>query len=200
MTETTEQPTEEQQEEPPAPEPQTTEVGQPSAVTSPTKPSSGQKAEQAPEKHDELKVYLGVDTTSRKEAYWDPKTTKPRRLLNQHLLIVGKSGAGKSETTKSVLFELNRQGVPAIILDFQGEYAADDFHESIKPQIFDVMDGLPINPFEIPIDPRTGRKRRPVEMMFRLADTLNSVFSGLRRYPTWKTARGNKGVLCTCRL
>src|SRR5690606_2766449 len=100
------------------------------------------------------------------------------RLLNQHLLIVGKSGAGKSETTKSVLYELDQQGVPAIIFDFQGEYAMGDFADIVKPQVFDVMEGLPINPFEIPLDPRTGKRRRPVEMMFRLADTLNVVFAG----------------------
>jgi len=40
------------------------------------------------------------------------------------------------------------------------------------------MDGIPVNPFEIPIDPQTGKKRRPIEMMFRLADTINSVFAG----------------------
>jgi len=127
----------------------------------------------------EVRVYLGIDITTSKDAFWDPyNTINPKRLLNQHLLIVGKSGSGKSETTKSILYELDRQTVPAIIFDFQGEYASGDFREVVNPQIFDVMDGLPINPFEIPIDPRTNKKRRPVEMMFRLADTINSVFPG----------------------
>lgn len=125
-----------------------------------------------------VRVFLGVDLTTKKEVFWDPHTVSPKRLLNQHLLIVGKSGSGKSETTKSLLYELDRQGVPSIILDFQGEYASGDFYEAVKPQIFDVMDGLPINPFEIPVDPQTSKKRRPVEMMFRLADTFNSVFAG----------------------
>lgn len=126
----------------------------------------------------EIKVYLGEERTTSKPVYWDPATIKPKRLLNQHLLIVGKSGSGKSETTKSILYELDRRGIPAIIFDFQGEYASGDFADVVKPQVFDVMEGLPLNPFEIPLDPRTGKKRRPVEMMFRLADTLNVVFSG----------------------
>jgi hypothetical protein len=125
-----------------------------------------------------LRVFLGKDTTTKKDLFWDPQIMVPKRLLNQHLLIVGKSGSGKSQTTKSVLYELDRQGVPSIILDFQGEYASGEFRDVIEPQVFDVMDGLPINPFEIPVDPQTGKKRRPVEMMFRLADTINSVFAG----------------------
>jgi hypothetical protein len=48
----------------------------------------------------------------------------------------------------------------------------------VRPQVFDVMEGLPINPFEVPVDPLTGKRRRPVEMVFRLADTLNAVFAG----------------------
>ena len=143
-----------------------------------TSHSSEEGTEQGLEKQIDLKVYLGEDRTTSKPAFWDPVTTKPKRLLNQHLLIVGKSGSGKSETTKSLLYELDQRGVPAIIFDFQGEYAAGEFAEVVQPQVFDVMEGLPINPFEIPIDPRTGNKRRPVEMMFRLADTLNTVFSG----------------------
>jgi DNA phosphorothioation-dependent restriction protein DptH len=124
------------------------------------------------------RVYLGKDIVTGKDVFWDPYTQIPTRLLNQHILIVGKSGSGKSETTKSVLYELDRQGIPAIIFDFQGEYAMGEFAEIVKPQVFDVMEGLPINPFEVPLDPRTGKRQRPVEVMFRLADTLNAVFSG----------------------
>lgn len=125
-----------------------------------------------------VKVYLGVNETTRQSAFWDPQTTTPRRLLNQHLLIVGKSGSGKSETTKSVLYELDRLGIPTIIFDFQGEYASGPFFEAVRPQVFNVMEGLPINPFEVPLDAQSGKRRRPVEMMFQLADTLNTVFSG----------------------
>lgn len=126
----------------------------------------------------DLSIYLGQDTTTGKATYWDPYTEVPKKLTNQHVLIVGKSGSGKSETTKSMIWELSVRGIPTIIFDYQGEYAEGDFFEIVKPQVFDVMDGLPINPFEIPIDPLTKKRKSPIEMVFSLSDTLNTVFSG----------------------
>ncbi len=66
---------------------------------------------------------------------------------------------------KPWVWELSRRKVPSIIFDYQGEYASVDFFEAIQPQVFDVMKGLPINPFEIPIDPLTGRMRPYIEMV-----------------------------------
>lgn len=127
---------------------------------------------------EQVNVHLGRNCVTGEEVFWNPQTKKPRRLTNQHLLVVGKSGSGKSETTKALIWELDRIGVPSIILDYQGEYAHGDFAEAVRPQVFDVMAGLPVNPFELPFDPIAGRKRPPIEMIFRLADTLNTVFSG----------------------
>jgi DNA phosphorothioation-dependent restriction protein DptH len=88
----------------------------------------------------QVHVLLGRDLVTGVDVRWDPTATTPSRLLNQHLLIVGKSGSGKSETTKSLLYELDRQGVPSIIFDFQGEYATGEFFDVVRPQVFDVME------------------------------------------------------------
>lgn len=135
------------------------------------KPAAGHGSEQ-------INIHLGSNCVTGEQVHWNPHTKKPRRLTNQHLLVVGKSGSGKSETTKALIWELDRRGVASIILDYQGEYAFGDFADAVEPQLFDVMDGLPVNPFELPYDPIAKRKRPPIEMIFRLADTLNTVFSG----------------------
>lgn len=127
----------------------------------------------------QLEISLGSVQSTGVEALWRPYERAPR-LSNQHLLVVGKSGSGKSETTKALIWELDRRGVPSIIFDFQGEYAKPDgdFFRAVRPQVFDAMAGLPINPFEVPIDPHTGKRRPFIESVYRLADTLNRVFKG----------------------
>lgn len=160
---------------------ETTSVTPKSESTTPGAKSGEIKPEEHKEKStslQEINIYLGMNVTTGKEEFWNPHTITPRRLTNQHILVVGKSGSGKSETTKALIYELAQQGVPSIIFDYQGEYAHGDFHKLVKPQVFNVMNGLPINPFELPIDPHIGKRIQPVEMVFRLADTLNTVFSG----------------------
>ena len=126
-----------------------------------------------------FEILLGKNATTGESATWRPYAKTPR-LSNQHILVVGKSGSGKSETTKALIWELDRRGVPSIIFDYQGEYGdrSKDFFKVVQPQVFDVMQGLPINPFQVPIDPRTGERRPFIESVFRLADTLNRVFKG----------------------
>ncbi len=149
------------------------EVKTPETTTPPSEPSKPAESTTT-----EISVFLGKNVTTGKDEFWNPYTTTPRRLTNQHLLIVGKSGSGKSETTKALIYELDKVGVPSIIFDYQGEYNHGGFNDAVSPQVFNVMNGLPINPFELPIDPHTGKKKRPIEVIYSLADTLNSVFSG----------------------
>ena len=42
-----------------------------------------------------LRIPLGKNCDTKKDVYWDPFTQMPKKLANQHVLIVGKSGAGR---------------------------------------------------------------------------------------------------------
>ncbi|MBF0147269.1 MAG: type IV secretion system DNA-binding domain-containing protein [Magnetococcales bacterium] len=159
-------------------EPQPETVPADGEPTDSTKPEAQKPPSPRPAGSGQLDILLGRNEVTGESMRWNPYTTTPRRLTNQHILIVGKSGSGKSETTKAVIWELARRNVPSIIFDFQGEYASGQFFDAVQPQVFNVMDGLPVNPFELPQDPLTGKKKSFVEMIFGLADTLNSVFRG----------------------
>ena len=131
-----------------------------------------------------LRIYLGKNVDNGKEIYFDPNIATPKKLANQHLLIVGKSGAGKSQTTSAVLFEMNRQNIPFLILDFQGEYIADSltngngltFLESTKSNVLDPSMGMEINPLEVSIDTFTGQKQKFMNNVYQVASTLKQIF------------------------
>jgi hypothetical protein len=64
-----------------------------------------------------IEIFLGNSKSGK--VTWIPKKEK-----NPHLLVVGTSGSGKTETVKSVVYELNKQKIPSLIIDFH-----DDFDE-----------------------------------------------------------------------
>ena len=47
----------------------------------------------------------------------------PGRLSNGHMIILGGSGAGKTETVRCIALELAAQALPVIMIDFHGDMA-----------------------------------------------------------------------------
>lgn len=132
----------------------------------------------------QLRIPLGENTDNGKGVYWDPFTTTPKKLTNQHILIVGKSGAGKTQTASAFLWELSKAGVPSIIFDFQGEYISgrltngdgQTFLDCAKAKVLDAADGINVNPLEVPIDPHSGKKQTYIKVVYQVANSLAKIF------------------------
>jgi DNA helicase HerA-like ATPase len=75
---------------------------------------------------------------------------KPGVKGSPHLFILGIPGQGKSWTVTRILSELGRQNIPALVLDFHGQFADSqgDFVRAIQPSVLDAAKGLPFSPFE----------------------------------------------------
>jgi DNA phosphorothioation-dependent restriction protein DptH len=69
---------------------------------------------------------------------------------NLHLFIIGTPGQGKSWTMTRLLMELQRSHVPALILDFHGQFAdrTGPYVNAVHPTVLDAAAGLPFSPFE----------------------------------------------------
>ncbi|MBK8656770.1 MAG: ATP-binding protein [Haliscomenobacter sp.] len=143
------------------------------------------------------RIVLGSNVDNGKEVVFDPITMIPKKLANQHLLIVGKSGAGKSQTTSSVLYELSKQDIPFLILDFQGEYISNDlkredgtsFMDATGSKEFDPSMGMNINPLELATDSKTGNKSNFFNNVYQVGETLKHIFGlGDIQYPILKDA------------
>lgn len=63
-----------------------------------------------------LKVLLGKNIID-KPVYWEIDKEK-----NPHILVLGTSGSGKTETLKAIIHDLNRAKVPSMIIDFHSEF------------------------------------------------------------------------------
>jgi len=132
----------------------------------------------------ELRLPIGKNTDTGRPVFWDPITTTPKKLTNQHVLIVGKSGAGKTQTASAFLWELTKARVPSIIFDFQGEYMSGKltnatnttFLDCTHAKVLDAADGINVNPLEVPIDPHTGKKQTYVKVVYQVANSLARIF------------------------
>jgi DNA phosphorothioation-dependent restriction protein DptH len=143
------------------------------------------------------RILLGTNIDNGKDVFFDPITMNPKKLANQHLLIVGKSGAGKSQTTSSVLYELSKQDVPFLILDFQGEYISsvltnsknESFAEATNAITFDPSYGMDINPLELSIDGNTGQRIGYMSNVYQVSSILKQIFGlGDIQHPVLKDA------------
>ncbi|MBI2578340.1 MAG: ATP-binding protein [Candidatus Aenigmarchaeota archaeon] len=106
-----------------------------------------------------IKVLLGKSVREGKKIYWEPKREK-----NPHLVVVGTSGSGKTETLRSIILELKRQNVPSIIIDFHAEF------RDVADQVINLRD-LTINPLEIELG------RRPQDVVYEVANIMKKIFS-----------------------
>lgn len=142
-------------------------------------------------------IYLGKNVDNGKDVRFDPIALFPKKLANQHLLIVGKSGAGKSQTTGGLLFELTKQEIPFLILDFQGEYISnvlsnkngESFIDVTKSVEFDPSRGMDINPLELSLNSNSGEKTTYMNNVYQVSGILKQIFGlGEIQHPILKDA------------
>lgn len=142
-------------------------------------------------------IVLGKNVDNGKDVVFDPITLIPKKLANQHLLIVGKSGAGKSQTTSGLLYELGKQEIPFLILDFQGEYSSsvlsntngNSFLEATNAVELDPSYGMDVNPLELSINGGNGEKVSYMNNVYQVSGILKQIFGlGDIQHPVLKDA------------
>jgi DNA phosphorothioation-dependent restriction protein DptH len=142
-------------------------------------------------------LILGKNVDSGKDVLFDPITLTPKKLANQHLLIVGKSGAGKSQTTSGLLYELSKQEIPFLILDFQGEYISNvltnangnSFLQATNSVELDPSYGMDVNPLELSLNGNSGERVSYMNNVYQVSGILKQIFGlGDIQHPVLKDA------------
>ncbi|MGG7209718.1 type IV secretion system DNA-binding domain-containing protein [Clostridium baratii] len=132
---------------------------------------------------EEVRVLIGRSTRGGKEIYWEFGN---KGLNNRHLFISGRSGSGKTYCMQCLLYELTRQGIPAIIFDYTDGFREDKldpiFRESLgdrfKQQLVK-FERFGINPFKRQMLSISGftSPEKNTDIASRIAETFKSVYS-----------------------
>lgn len=120
--------------------------------------------------HDKDGFLLGYNNASL--IFWDPKIRNSSRT-NSNVMIIGKSGSGKSHFTKKMILKLLLEDIKIYIIDPEGEY--NILTRRLGGQRIDVGAGLSsrINPFHI-----FGQMEEDEEdSEYSLREGLRSIFS-----------------------
>jgi len=115
------------------------------------------------------KIWLGLENFDRKRNLdnWDEKIFWiPQKEHNQHMLVSGGSGSGKTETLKVICSELKRNNIPVLIFDFHNDFG--DFADNIVNE-----DNLRIHPLQV----LPGEK--PIDVAYKVSSILKNSFKEL---------------------
>lgn len=105
--------------------------------------------------------------------YWNPLT-----LPNPHVVVIGASGSGKTQTLKALAYELSRQGTNVRVIDFHGDQSLPG--ETVYPMHMSSPWG--INPLVLNLDREGGGPNLQaiqVSLLLRKALTLGPIQEAL---------------------
>ncbi len=111
-----------------------------------------------------MRVELGLDAAERKQGRSVPVAWDTSRLINGHMLLVGKSGTGKTHTLRSIVSQLERQAGGKLrvhVIDSHGDIEIPGA-SSVK---FSESTRWGFNPLEIDPDPDFGGIRKRIQFV-----------------------------------
>ena len=128
------------------------------------------------------RIYLGKRLTGNKKIYWEYGNPQ---LPNKHMLVTGKSGQGKTYFLQTIMWELSKNKVSSLVIDYTDSYLNneldDDFKKNMGKKLKEVIvyqEKLPINPFKIQkrFLPGLVLTETPEDMVDRIIEVLDFIF------------------------
>lgn len=125
-----------------------------------------------------MKIKFGKDAVAQRKGIDQPVIWDSETMINGHMLIVGKSGTGKTHTLRSCISQLHAQGIKARVhlIDVHGDIEINGAC-SVK---FSESTGYGMNPLEVSPDPDFGGVRKRIASVIR-AINRTSVKLGTRQ-------------------
>ena len=134
------------------------------------------------------RVLIGKDKYLH-DIYWEFNNPA---LANRHLLITGTSGQGKTYSIQTMLYELEKANISAVIFDYTEGFMAQQLEEPFTKSLGDKLnqqiiysEGVPINPFKRHEIDLAGKRilEKASDVAARLADIFVHVYDfGSQQY------------------
>lgn len=135
-----------------------------------------------------IRILIGEDRYSHK-VFWEFGN---KALANRHLLITGTSGQGKTYSIQTMLYELAKKNVSAVVFDYTEGFMLSQLEEPFKELLGEKINqhiiyssGVPINPFQRHEVDLAGVKiqEKESDVAARLADIFVHVYDfGAQQY------------------
>ena len=137
------------------------------------------------ETHRSMEILLGYNLADQSPVFWYPNDTE--KVLHTNLATIGMMGTGKTQSVKSIVYQLvanrhdNYDGYPlgVLIFDYKGDYneTKTDFVEATHATVLKPYK-LPINPLALNI-PRAFKPLIPVHTANEFKDTVARIYKDM---------------------
>ena len=142
-----------------------------------TKPEAKREKPLKNPNNDSIVINTGVCKETGEKVDWLPTDTS--QFLNPNIAILGTMGTGKTQTTKSMLYQLHKsryantggESFGILIFDYKNDYTDQQFVDNTNAIVLENHD-IPINPFEL----FTKDRLAPVHTAKAFISTLTRVF------------------------
>lgn len=128
-----------------------------------------------------LTILFGTNAKTEEEVKWFPTDTS--RVMHSNTGIIGTMGTGKTQFTKSLIYQLNKnsdknvsgKSIGLLIFDYKGDYIDADFVESTKAKVFNIHK-LPYNPLAL-VKGSQIKPLLPLHTANSLKETISKAFN-----------------------
>jgi DNA phosphorothioation-dependent restriction protein DptH len=128
-----------------------------------------------------LTILFGTNNKTTEEIKWYPTDTS--KILHTNTGIIGTMGTGKTQFTKSLIYQLNensnknvdRKKIGLLIFDYKGDYIDSDFVNATNAKIFDIYK-LPYNPLAL-VKGSNPKPLLPLHTANAVKETISKAFN-----------------------
>lgn len=130
--------------------------------------------------NDPIKIHFGKDVSDGKDVIWFPTDTN--KVMHTNTGIIGTMGTGKTQFTKSLITQLNREAknnvhgspIGILIFDYKGDYINQEFLDATGATVHKLFH-LPYNPLAIDIG-KNAMPLLPLHIASTLQETISNAF------------------------